>query len=513
MSVVVVSMFTALITAPQRDEIGEFYLGNRNLSPLRNGLAMCGDHLSAATLLGSTGLIALSGYDGLLYLVGTTVAWMTVLLLIAEPLRNAGKFTLADTLALRLPHNRRAVRVALALCTLTVSLLYLVAQLVGGVALLAQFVGRPDNTTRTLCVIAIGTLVVLYVALGGMPGATYIQIVKAVIMVAGVSVTAALVLSRYRWQIDGLLDAAASGSGVGQRFLEPGLRQDGGTTGKLDFLSLQVAVVFGLAALPHVMMRLLTPATTRVLRRSVVWAMGLVAFVCLGAAVLGLGAAAVVGRQIISGIDPTGDASVLLLAEEIGGPVLTALVSCLAFVTLLAVATGLTLAAASSLAHDLYAEVIRGGRAREREELTAARLATVVIGVLAMLIALVSWRANTATLASLAFAVAASSILPTMVYGLFWRRFTARGALLAMYGGLACCVVLVAFSPVVSSRPGSFFPGVDFAFFPLQNPGLVSVPAGFLLGWLGSVLSDGPEDPEAYDTFQVRAELGADQPA
>ncbi|MGP4052099.1 solute symporter family protein [Streptomyces sp. 2A115] len=511
-SVVVVSMFSALITAPQGDEISEFYLGNRNMSPLRNGLAMCGDYLSAATLLGSTGLVALTGFDGLLYLVGTAVAWMMVLLLIAEPLRNSGKFTLGDTLALRLPRSQRSVRLALAACTLTVTVLYLVAQLVGSVALLTQFFGEPDSTTRTLAVVVIGTLVVLYVALGGMPGATFIQVVKAVMLIVGVAVTAVMVLNRYSWNVDDLLGGATSGSGIGQRFLEPGLRYGGSTTSKLDFFSLQIAIVLGLAALPHVMMRLLAPSVTRVLRRSVLWAMGLVAFVCLGAGVLGLGATAIVGRDAIAGIDAKGDASVLLLAQELGGAVLTALISCLAFVTLMAVAAGLTLAAASSLAHDLYGEVIRKGKARQREELTVARLAAVVIGVLGMLLALVSWGTNTATLAFLAFAIAASAILPTMVYSLFWRRFNARGALLSLYGGLVISVLLVVCSPVVSSGPTSFYPDADFAFFPLQNPGIVSVPAGFLLGWLGTVLTRRPEDTQTYETFKVRAVLGVDQP-
>ncbi|WP_327721322.1 cation acetate symporter [Streptomyces sp. NBC_00490] len=510
LSVVVVTLFTALLTAPQGDEISEFYLGNRMMSPLRNGLAMCGDYLSAATLLGSTGLVALTGYDGLLYLCGTAVAWMMVLLLIAEPLRNAGRFTLGDTLAYRLPRMQRPVRLALALCTLAVATLYLVAQLVGSVALLTQFTGEPSATTRTLCVVVIGTIVIVYAAIGGMPGATFIQVVKAVMLICGVTVTAVMVLHRFDWNIDALLAAAADNSGRGQRFLEPGLRYGGSTTSKLDFFSLQLAIVLGLAALPHVMMRLLAPKQVSVLRSSVVWAMGLVSLVCLAAGILGLGATAIVGRDTIARTDRKGDAAVLLLAQDLGGGILTALLSCLAFVTLLAVAAGLTLAAASSLAHDLYGEVIRKGRAKQTEELAVARLAAAVIGVLGMLLALISWGANTATLAFLAFAIAASALLPTLVYTLFWRRFTAQGALLSLCGGLLTSVLLVVFSPVVSSTPSSLYPSADFALFPLQNPGIVSIPAGFLLGWLGSVLSR-PQSPESYEEFEVRTLVGADQ--
>lgn len=511
LSVVVVTLFMALLTAPQRDEISEFYLGNRTMSPLRNGLAMCGDYVSAATLLGSTGLVALTGYDGLLYLGGTVVAWMMVLLLIAEPLRRAGKFTLGDTLALRLTRLQRPARLALALCTLVVTTLYLVAQLVGSIALLTQFTGEPSPATRTLCVIVIGTVVIVYAAIGGMPGATVIQIIKAVMLLAGVTVTAVMVLHRYDWNPGTLLSAAADHSGTGARFLEPGLRYGASTTSKLDFFSLELAIVLGLAALPHVLMRLLAPRKVDVLRSSLVWAVGLVGLVCLAAGILGLGATAVVGRETIAETDHKGDAAVLLLANALGGGILTALLSCLAFVTLLAVAAGLTLAAASSLAHDVYGEVIRRGRASETEELTVARLSAVVIGVLAMLLALVSWGANTATLAFLAFAIAASAILPTIVYTLFWRRFTGEGALLSLCGGLVCSVLLVLFSPVVSSTPGSFYPDSDFAWFPLQNPGIVSIPAGFLLGWLGTVLGERrqPRDDTAYKEFEVRMLVGA----
>ncbi|MGW1160018.1 solute symporter family protein [Streptomyces sp. NPDC002513] len=508
LSVVVVTLFTALLTAPQRDEIGEFYLGNRNMSPLRNGLAMCGDSVSAATLLGGTGLVALTGYDGLLYLAGTTVAWLAVLLVIAEPLHNAGRFTLGDTLALRLPRLQRPVRLALTVCTLIVTTLYLVAQLVGGVALLTQFISEPNQATRTLCVVAIGTIVVVYAALGGMPGATFIQVVKAVILVSGIAVTAVIVLAHFHWNVAALLSAAEQGSDLGHRFLEPGLRYGDGITSKLDFFSLELAIVLGLAALPHVVMRLLAPRTNRVLRTSTVWAMGLVGFVCLAAGVIGLGATAVLGREAIVQTDPTGDAAVLLLAQSLGGGVLTALISCLAFVTLLAVAAGLTLAAASSLAHDLYGEVLRKGRATQAEELGVARLCAAVIGALAMLLALQPWEISTANLAFLALAIAASAILPALVYGLFWRRFTAWGALLSLYGGLICSVLLVVCSPVVSSQPTSVYPHADFAWFPLQNPGIVSIPAGFLLGWLGSLLSNRQEDA-SYDEFEVRTLVGS----
>jgi cation/acetate symporter len=360
-------------------------------------------------------------------------------------------------------------------------------------------------------VVVIGTVVIVYATLGGMPGATFIQIVKAVMIIAGTGATAVMVLHHYHWSPDALLGAAADHSGHGSRFLGPGLRYGASTTSKLDFFSLQLAIVLGLAALPHVMMRLLAPRSTTVLRASVVWASGLVAFVCLAAGVLGLGATAVVGHESIARTDHKGEAAVLLLARALGGGVLTALLTCLAFVTLLAVAAGLTLAAASSLAHDLYGEVVRKGKVRQTEELLVARLAAAVIGVLGMLLALVAWGADTATLAFLAFAIAASALLPTLVLTLFWRRFTATGALLSLYGGLLCSVLLVIFSPVVSSTPNSLYPSADVAWFPLQNPGIVSIPAGFLLGWLGTVLGRrSPAADDAYTEFEVRTLVGAE---
>lgn len=352
---------------------------------------------------------------------------------------------------------------------------------------------------------------ILYASLGGMPGATVIQIIKAVMLLVGVLFTAGWVLHHFDWNPNALLERASERSGSGLSFLEPGLRYGGTVSNKLDFLSLELAIVLGLAALPHVLMRLLTPRNSGVLRSSVLWAVGLVGAVCLGAGILGLGATALLGRDTIESTDRTGNASVLLLAHELGGSVLTALLTCLAYLTLLAVAVGLTLAAASSLAHDLYSEVIRKGRASETEELTVARLSGVVIGVLGILLALVAWGANTATLAFLAFAIAASAILPTIIYTLFWRRFSARGALLSLYGGLLCSVLLAVFSPVVSSVPGSFYPEADFAWFPLQNPGIVSIPVGFLLGWLGTVLDKGPaEEAAAHERFEVRMLVGAD---
>ena len=348
-----------------------------------------------------------------------------------------------------------------------------------------------------------------------MPGATFIQIVKAVMLVVGVAVTAVMVLHRYQWNVDDLLGGAASGSGIGQRFLEPGLRYGGSTTSKLDFFSLQIAIVLGLAALPHVMMRLLAPSATRVLRRSILWAMGLVGFVCLAAGVLGLGATAIVGRDVIADIDAKGDAAVLLLAQDIGGALLTALISCLAFVTLLAVAAGLTLAAASSLAHDLYAEVIRKGpgkpaggadrgpavRRRDRCPGDAARAR------------LLGDEHRHPGVPGLRHRRVAD--LPTIVSKPFWRRFNARGALLSLYGGLITSVLLVVCSPARLLEARLVLPRRGLRLLPAAEPGHRLRPGRVPAGLAGHRPGPRPEDTEpseTYEKFEVRAVLGVDQP-
>lgn len=503
-----VAMLTAVLWGPDRDEISEFYIGSRTLSPLRNGMAMCGDYISAATLLGSTGLVCLTGYDGLLYLVGTAVGWMVVLLLIAEPLRNTGRFTLGDTIALRMRYRERPVRLAAGVCALVVALLYLVTQLVASVALLAQFTGIPGSTERAFCVITVGVLVILYVAIGGMPGATFIQMSKTVLLVAVLAVGVVLVMAHFRWNVDSLLGAAATNSGHGDAFLRPGLRFGADTTSKVDFFSLELSIVLGIAGLPHIIMRLLSPGTARQLRGAVLWTVGLVSAVCLAASVLGLGAAALVGTATVKATDPSGNSAVLLLARSLGGATLMTVFSCLVFTTILSVAAGVTLAAASSLAHDLYAHALRKGHVNDREELAVARISAVIAGALGILLALLAWHWNAASLAFLAFAIAASSIVPALVYTLFWPRFTARGALFSLYGGLGSALLLVLFSPVVSSTPASLLPSDDFAWFPLQNPGIVSIPAGFLLGWLGTVTSRQRADNSAYREFEARCLTG-----
>ncbi|MET9803523.1 cation acetate symporter [Streptomyces sp. NPDC006368] len=515
---------TTWVSRTRRGSAEEFYAGGRLFSPLENGLAIAGDYMSAASFLGISGLIALFGYDGMLYSVGFLVAWLVVLLLVAELVRNCGRYTLADVIAARM--RERPVRIAAGTSSVTVSVLYLVAQMVGAGSLVALLLGGTGQAARTWTVIGVGALMVVYVTLGGMRATTWIQIVKAVLLMAGTIALTVLVLLRFHGDIDQLLTTAAERSGHGRDFLAPGLKYGGDWTARLDFISLGLALVLGTAGLPHILSRFYTVPTARATRRSVVWAIGLIGGFYLMTIVLGFGAAAIVGTDEVRASNAAGNTAVPLLALDLGGgagstggAVLFAVVAAIAFATILAVVAGITLASSASVAHDLYASLRRrrgqgqglepGSEGKEYSEVAVARVAAAGIGAVAIGLGLLARDLNVAFLVGLAFAVAASANLPVLLYSLFWRNFTTRGAVWSVYGGLIPAVLLVLLSPVVSGEPESLFPGLDFQLFPLQNPGLVSIPLGFLAGWLGTVTS--PEQPDAakHAETEVRALTGA----
>ncbi|MFI8826698.1 cation acetate symporter [Streptomyces sp. NPDC053431] len=504
---------TTWVSRNRRGSAEEFYAGGRLFSPLENGFAIAGDYMSAASFLGISGLIALFGYDGMLYSVGFLVAWLVVLLLVAELVRNCGRFTLADVVASRMAE--RPVRIAAGASSVTVSVLYLVAQMVGAGSLVALLLGGTSDAARSWTVIGVGALMVVYVTLGGMRATTWIQIVKAVLLMAGTIALTVLVLVRFHGDVDQLLTAAAERSGHGRDFLAPGLRYGGDWAARLDFVSLGIALVLGTAGLPHILSRFYTVPTARAARRSVVWAIGLIGSFYLMTIVLGFGAAALVGPDAVRASNAAGNTAVPLLALDLGGgagstggTVLFAVVAAVAFATILAVVAGITLASSASVAHDLYASLCRR-HARQVSEVTVARCAAAGIGVAAIGLGLLARDLNVAFLVGLAFAVAASANLPVLLYSLFWRRFTTRGAVWSVYGGLIPAVLLVVVSPVVSGSPESLFPGADLQLFPLQNPGVVSIPLGFLAGWLGTVTSSEPPDEARHAETEVRALTGA----
>ncbi|MFE9123089.1 cation acetate symporter [Streptomyces sp. NPDC007172] len=504
---------TTWVSRNRHGSAEEFYTGGRLFSPLENGFAIAGDYMSAASFLGISGLIALFGYDGMLYSVGFLVAWLVVLFLVAELVRNCGKFTLADVVAARM--SERPVRIAAGTSSVTVSVLYLVAQMVGAGSLVALLLGGTSDAARNWTVIGVGALMVVYVSLGGMRATTWIQIVKAVLLMAGTITLTVLVLLRFHGNINALLDSAADHSGHGAEFLAPGLKYGGDWTARFDFISLGLALVLGTAGLPHILSRFYTVPTARAARRSVVWSIGLIGGFYLMTIVLGFGAAALVGSAQVKASNPAGNTAVALLAYDLGGgagstggTVLFAVVAAVAFATILAVVAGITLASSASVAHDLYAS-LRRRHAKQRSEVAVARVASVGIGAVAIGLGLLARDLNVAFLVGLAFAVAASANLPVLLYSLFWRNFTTRGAVWSVYGGLVPALVLVLVSPVVSGSPESLFPGVDFQFFPLQNPGLVSIPLGFLAGWLGTVTSREVPDEARHAETEVRALTGA----
>jgi cation/acetate symporter len=500
----------------QNRTAADFYAGGRSFTPVQNGIAIGGDYMSAASFLGIAGIIALYGYDGFLYSIGFLVAWLVALLLVAELLRNSGRFTMADVLAYRM--RQPPVRMAAGISTITVSIFYLLAQMVGAGALVALLLGVSGTTAKNLTVVAVGILMIFYVTVGGMKGTTWVQIVKAMLLMTGTTLITILIGLKFHLNLSHLLGAAADKSGKGSAFLEPGLRyakESQGLTGRIDLISLGIALVLGTAGLPHILIRFYTVPTAQAARRSVFWAIGIIGSFYLMTIALGFGAAALVGSKAIVAQNKAGNTAAPQLAKaigsdffgNIGGTLLLAIIAAVAFATILAVVAGLTLASSSSFAHDIYANVIRRGEATENDEVRVARVAAFVIGAVAIVLSIFAQNLNVAFLVALAFAVAASANLPAILYTLFWKRFNTTGTVAAMYGGLLSAVILVTFSPVVSGTETALFSKHDFSYFPLENPGIVSIPLGFLFGYLGTVLSK-ESDHEKFAELEVRALTG-----
>ncbi|MBW0106160.1 cation/acetate symporter ActP [Pseudonocardia sp. KRD-291] len=485
----------------------DYYTAGGGFTGPENGLALSGDFLSAATFLGIVGAVAVAGPDGYIYAVVAFVAWLVALFFVAELLRNTGRYTMADVLGHRL--RQRPVRAAAATSAVVISTLYLLGQLAGAGGLIALLLNITDRAGQSAVIAAVGAVVIGYVLLGGMSGATSIQIVKACLLLATGLAMAAFVLGKSGLSLPTLLTEAVQNHPRGEAVLQPGLLYGGSLTANLDLVSLALGGVLGVAGLPHILMRFYTVPDARQARKSVVWAIWLIGAFFLLVLVLGYGATALVGPEAILSAPGGVNSAAPLLALQIGGPVLLALVSAVAFATILAVVAGLMITAAAAFAHDVYARLIRNGRATAEEEVRVARRTTVVIGVVGIAGGILANGQNIAFLAALTFAMAASANLPTLLYSLFWKRFTTSGAVWSIYGGLSVTLLLITFSPAVSGTPESMLPGLDFAVFPLSNPGLVSVPVGFLLGYLGTVFSSEKPDAARYAQMVVRALTGA----
>ena len=582
-AIIALTIFVTFLAAKRVRSAADFYTAGGGISGLQNGWAIAGDYLSAASFLGIAGLISIWGYDGFMYSVGWLVAYISVLLVIAEPCRNIGKYTLADILAYR--NDPRKTRIAGALSVITVSTFYLTAQMVGGGVLVKAMVGIDYEVS----VIAVGVLMLGYVLFGGMVATTWVQIIKAVLLVVASIALVIMVWQQYGYFGDFFANVVAdtkvqarvaqilgdqayhmTPEQLGQRFLEPGLL----FKAPIDQISLGIALVFGTAGLPHILMRFFTVPTAQEARKSVVWAMGIIGGFYVLTLFLGLGAAMKVGAPAIMAVDAGGNMAAPLLAQYLGGGresmlgnFMLAFIAAVAFATIVAVVAGLVLASASAIAHDLYVGVLKGGHASAEEQVRAARLSTVFVGALAIVIGIAAKGQNVAHLVALAFAVAASANFPCVFLTLFWKRCNTGGIVAGMVIGTGVAIGLVLVSPTMTypkavkaaaqkvlakeeserariaealahpelsvqeqakkdaallnrsladaraameryKNTDRSIVGLEEPLFALKNPGLISVPVGFLAVILGSLLFRDERAEAMWDELYVRQNTG-----
>jgi len=471
-----------------------FYAAGRSVTAGQNGVALAGDYMSAASFLGIAGLVSTSGFDGLIYSTGWLVGWPVVLFLIAEPLRNLGQYTFADVVASRL--NPMPVRISATFGTLATIAFYLIAQMVGAGSLIRLLFGIPYETA----VVIVGCAMMAYVLFGGMLATTWVQIVKAVLLLGGAATLAIMVLAKFGFDPRLLFAAAAAKYGAG--VLAPGKL----VSNPLDAISLGMALMFGTAGLPHILMRFYTVPDARTARRSVFIATGLIGLFYLMTFVLGFGAMVLVTPEAIKAIDAGGNMAAPMLAEMLGGRAFLGFIAAVAFATILAVVAGLALSGAAAISHDIWASVIRNGNPKPGEEIKVARIATVVLAIVAMVLGIAFKGQNVAFMVGLAFAIAASANFPALVLSVFWRRTTTAGAASSMIVGATSTLVLIALSPAVQ---------IDLlhhatAIFPLKNPALVTIPLSFATGILVSLLRPDPASEARHEAIETRLLLGAD---
>ncbi|HET9837675.1 MAG TPA: cation acetate symporter [Candidatus Angelobacter sp.] len=510
---IVVTLAITYWAAKRSATAGAYFAANRQIKAWQNGVAVAGDYMSAASFLGIAGLIAFNGYDGFMYSVGWLVAYLTVLLLVAEPLRNAGKYTMADVLAYRL--HPRPVRAMAALSTLTVSTFYMIAQMIGAGALVSLLL-KDSHITFHTAVIGVGILMIVYVVFGGMLATTWVQIIKAILLMGGTIILSILVMNHFGWSFSNFFDAITKvtyhdpkGATVVKDFLQPGGMYKP-PYGALDLISLGIALIFGTAGLPHILVRFYTVPDAKTARHSVVWAMVLIGAFYIMTTFLGFGAATVVGRDFIAkngGQNMSGPNLALFL----GGNFFFAFICAIAFATILAVVAGLTISASTSFAHDFWTNVVHKGTERSPgEEVRVARITAFVVGAASITVAiLLGPTFNVAFLVALAFAVAASANLPVIIFSIFWKRFNTAGAVCGLVVGLLSSIILIAIGPsLMGPGPTAWFHRAA-PIFPLQNPGIISVPLGFLGAWLGTLLGGRDAAAEAkFTELEVRANIG-----
>jgi cation/acetate symporter len=489
---VAATMVITYFAAKKSKTASDFYAAGRSVTGFQNGLALAGDYMSAASFLGIAGLVALKGYDGLIYSIGFLVGWPLIMFLIAEPLRNLGKYTFADVVAYRL--KQKPIRIAASCGSLMTVCFYLIAQMVGSGSLVNLMFGLPYE----LAVGIVGVVMIMYVLFGGMLATTWVQIIKAVLLLGGATVMVGMVLSKYGFNPAELFSAAATK--YGQKVLEPG----GLVSNPWDALSLGIALMFGTAGLPHILMRFYTVPDAEQARKSVLYATGFISYFYILTFIIGFGAMVLVGQDVITKFDKGGNMSALLLAEVTGGTMFLGFIAAVAFATILAVVAGLTLAGAATFSHDLYVNVFRSGKTTEEEEVKMAKRATLVLGLVAMGLGIAFKGQNVAFMVGLAFAIAASGNFPALLLSILWRGMSTTGAVAAIVTGSVLAVGLIVISPTVWVDVLGF----KQAIFPWKNPALISMPAAFIAGWLGSLFAPEADASERYEDQKIRNYLG-----
>jgi cation/acetate symporter len=502
--VVAITLVVTYFASKRVSSATDFWAAGRGLTGVQNGFAIAGDYMSAASFLGIAGLIFLFGFDGFLYSVGFLVAFLTVLFLLGERMRNSGKYTIADVLSFRM--KQRPARSAAALGTLSVAGFYLIAQMVGAGVLIQALVG----IDFTLSVILTGAFMIIYIVAGGMLATSWVQIIKAVLLMTATIVLTLFVLAEVGWNPIDLFTQARAESPEGDAYLKPGLF----LASPIDTVSLGLALVLGTAGLPHILMRFFTVPDAKAARGSVMWAVVLIGGFYVMTTALGFGARAILGSGAEEAVGTGGNLAAPLLAQEVGGGVGTvggdlflAIIAAVAFATILAVVAGLVISASGAVAHDIWSNVVRRGKDSEKEEVWVAKIAAVSIGAIAIAIAVIGGEGlNVSFMVGLAFAVAASAIFPALLLALTWRRFNTSGAVTGVLVGVFSSIALVIISPTVWPGPDS--EGGALGFYDLANPGIVSIPLGFIACWLGTMLAPEPAAEAKFPELYVRSETG-----
>ena len=503
------TLYITYWAAKQNKSTKDFYTAGGGISGFRNGLAIAGDYMSAASFLGISAMVYTTGYDGLIYSTGFLVGWPIVLFLIAERLRNLGKFTFADVAAYRL--KQKPVRLFAASGTLLVVIIYLIAQMVGAGKLIELLFGLD----YMYAVIIVGVLMVLYVLFGGMLATTWVQIIKAVMLLSGATFMAIMVLKMANFSPEVMFTKAVEVHAKGDAIMQPG----GLVKNPIDALSLGLALMFGTAGLPHILMRFFTVKDAKQARKSVFVATGFIGYFYILTFIIGFGAIMMLtnnpnffhevvkdGKPVMELIGGTNMAAVHL-SKAVGGDLFMGFISAVAFATILAVVAGLTLSGASAVSHDLYATVIRKGQATQAEEMKVSRMTTLALGVLAIILGIAFENQNVAFMVGLAFALAASGNFPILVLSMFWKGLTTRGAVVGGFSGLLVAALLIILGPTVWVSVLHH----ETPIFPYGNPAIFTIPLAFIVAWIVSVTDNSAQaaqDRAGFEAQYVRSMTG-----